>query len=62
MKFIRKRTVLTLLASIVYILMPIDILPEALPLVGAVDDSLFFGYFVKLFMEDIQNYKDSKKR
>jgi len=51
-----------LLASIAYIVMPIDMLPDALPFVGTVDDALVFGYFVKLLMEDRQNYKESKKR
>ena len=62
MKFFRKRTILMLLASIAYIVMPIDMLPDALPFVGTVDDALVFGYFVKLLMEDRQNYKESKKR
>jgi len=62
MKFFRKRTIAMLLASIAYIVMPIDMLPDALPFVGTVDDALVFGYFVKLLMEDRQNYKESKKR
>jgi uncharacterized membrane protein YkvA (DUF1232 family) len=62
MKNLRKRTILVFLASIAYICMPVDVLPDALPFIGPVDDSLIFGYFVKLFMEDRQNYKNSKKR
>jgi len=62
MKIFRKRTIFMFLASIAYIVMPIDMLPDALPFVGTVDDALVFGYLVKLFMEDRQNYKDSKKR
>ena len=42
--------------SILYLLNPLDIIPEALPIVGIVDDTLVFGVFLALLSRDVKKY------
>jgi len=42
--------------SILYILNPLDIIPEALPIIGIVDDTLVFGVFLALLSRDVKKY------
>lgn len=42
--------------SILYLLNPLDIIPEALPIIGIVDDTLVFGVFLALLSRDVKNY------
>ena len=42
--------------SIIYLLNPLDIIPEALPIIGIVDDTLVFGVFLALLSRDVKKY------
>jgi uncharacterized membrane protein YkvA (DUF1232 family) len=42
--------------SILYLLNPLDLIPEALPLIGIVDDTLVFGVFLALLSRDVKKY------
>jgi uncharacterized membrane protein YkvA (DUF1232 family) len=42
--------------SILYILNPLDFIPEALPIIGIVDDTLVFGVFLALLARDVKKY------
>ena len=42
--------------SILYLLNPLDIIPEALPIIGIVDDTLVFGVFLALLSRDVKKY------
>jgi uncharacterized membrane protein YkvA (DUF1232 family) len=42
--------------SILYLLNPFDIIPEALPIIGIVDDTLVFGVFLALLSRDVKKY------
>ena len=42
--------------SLLYILNPLDLIPEALPIIGIVDDTLVFGVFLALLSRDVKKY------
>ena len=42
--------------SVVYLLNPLDLIPEALPIIGIVDDTLVFGVFLALLSQDVRRY------
>ena len=42
--------------SILYLINPLDIIPEALPIIGIVDDTLVFGVFLALLSRDVKKY------
>jgi uncharacterized membrane protein YkvA (DUF1232 family) len=42
--------------SILYILNPLDLIPEALPIIGVIDDTLVFGVFLALLSRDVKKY------
>jgi uncharacterized membrane protein YkvA (DUF1232 family) len=42
--------------SILYILNPLDLIPEALPIIGIIDDTLVFGVFLALLSRDVKKY------
>jgi uncharacterized membrane protein YkvA (DUF1232 family) len=42
--------------SILYLLNPLDLIPEALPIIGIVDDTLVFGVFLALLSRDVKKY------
>lgn len=39
-----------------YLLNPLDLIPEAIPLIGIVDDALVFGVFLALLSRDVKKY------
>lgn len=54
-------TVITLLASVLYFVSPIDIIPDFIPLVGHMDDMIVFGFVRDAAKADINKYKKWKK-
>jgi uncharacterized membrane protein YkvA (DUF1232 family) len=47
--------------AVAYLISPIDVIPDFIPLVGYVDDAAVFGLVVKSFMSEIEEYKNWKK-
>ena len=47
--------------AVAYLISPIDVIPDFIPLVGYVDDAAVFGLAVKSFMSEIEEYKNWKK-
>ncbi len=56
-KKILMRTVITILAAIIYIVNPGDILPDILPIVGHMDDAGVIAFVVKIVRDDLNEYK-----
>lgn len=55
----RKTPVGTLVGAIlglVYLFNPMDVVPDVLPVLGLVDDSLVFGLFLTLLSRDVKQY------
>lgn len=50
------KSVVSLLASVIYIVNPIDIFPDVIPVIGRLDDKLVLGYFIKKLNDEIQKF------
>lgn len=44
------------LLGLVYLANPLDLIPEALPGIGVIDDALVFGVFLAFLSRDVRNY------
>lgn len=50
------KSVVSLLASAIYIVNPIDIFPDIIPIIGRIDDKLVLGFFIKKLNDEIQKF------
>ena len=53
-------SVLVFIAGIVYLISPIDIIPDFLPLVGQIDDAIILVLCMYFLEKDLQKYKEWK--
>lgn len=54
-----KETVIMIIAGLIYLVMPIDLIPDFL-MGGYIDDTLVIGYVVKKSSEELRMYKEWK--
>jgi uncharacterized membrane protein YkvA (DUF1232 family) len=52
-----KQTRTVLIIALLYILSPIDLMPDAIPLLGMVDDVLVAGYALRLAAAELERYR-----
>ena len=50
-------TVITILAAIIYVVNPGDILPDILPVIGHADDAGVIAFVIKIVRDDLKDYK-----
>lgn len=49
-------------AALLYIINPVDIVPDFIPLVGYIDDAMVIGFCIKLVESDLEAYRHWKNR
>jgi len=54
------RTIASIAATLLYIVNPIDIVPDFIPGVGLLDDVLIIAVCLRLVAKDLQDYRDWK--
>lgn len=42
--------------GLIYLINPLDLVPDMIPVLGMVDDSLIFGLFLALLSRDVKKY------
>lgn len=47
--------------AVAYLILPVDIIPDVIPVLGYVDDAAVFGFVVKMFAAEIEKYKTWKE-
>jgi uncharacterized membrane protein YkvA (DUF1232 family) len=52
-----KKTALVLTCAFLYLLSPVDIAPDILPLIGFVDDVAVLAFAFSLIKDDLENYR-----
>ena len=52
-----KKTVLVITFSLLYLISPVDFLPDVIPLLGFADDIALLAFAFNLIKDDLENYK-----
>ncbi|HOJ19705.1 MAG TPA: YkvA family protein [Ignavibacteriaceae bacterium] len=55
-------TIAAIVVALLYILSPIDLIPDFIPIVGYIDDALVLGTCLSMVEADLHAYKDWKIR
>ncbi len=53
-------TIITLVAGIVYLVSPVDLLPDVVPFMGQIDDAAVLGFVLMGAHNDIKSYEEWK--
>ena len=53
-------TVVALIAGIAYILFPIDVIPDFIPVIGWLDDGAIFYFLLKRLMYELNRYSAAR--
>jgi len=53
-------TIAAIVFALLYVLNPLDLIPDILPIVGFIDDALAFSVAFKLVEKDLKKYKEWK--
>ena len=53
-------SIAAIVAALLYVLNPLDLIPDVIPIVGYVDDALVIAACLAMVEQDLQNYKEWK--
>lgn len=56
------KTISAAVVGLLYVINPIDIIPDFIPFIGQVDDALVLGFCLKLIEKDLLKYKNWKDK
>ncbi len=57
---ITNKTKLIIAGTLAYVILPIDVIPDFIPIVGWLDDAFVLGLAMNTLSEEIENFKASK--
>jgi uncharacterized membrane protein YkvA (DUF1232 family) len=50
-------TIISIVSTLIYIVSPIDLIPDPIPGIGYIDDIILFGWVLKSIHSDVEEYK-----
>lgn len=50
-------TIISIVSTLIYIVSPIDLIPDPIPGVGYIDDIILFGWIFKSIHSDVEEYR-----
>lgn len=53
-------TLIAIVAALIYVLSPIDLIPDFIPVVGLADDAIVVGLCLEIARTDLENYRKWK--
>ncbi len=54
-------TIAALTGALLYVLSPLDVIPDFIPLAGFIDDAAVFGFVLVLSKDDLARYREWRK-
>ena len=58
---IPKRSIILVVAALLYLIAPVDIVPDFIPLTGFLDDITVIGFVIKQVSQELEKYKAWKE-
>lgn len=58
----RKRFYLILVGSVLYFVLPFDLISDLAPLVGITDDAVVLGILIKFFADEARRYREQFRK
>jgi len=55
-------SIAAVVTALLYVLSPVDLIPDPIPIIGYVDDALIVGACLAMIENDLQNYKEWKMK
>ncbi|MBP2280509.1 uncharacterized membrane protein YkvA (DUF1232 family) [Psychrobacter sp. PL15] len=55
------KTISAVVVGLLYVLNPIDVIPDFIPIIGHIDDALVLTFCLKLIKKDLEKYQTWKK-
>lgn len=56
-KAVPVKTIISIISALIYLISPVDIIPDFIPGVGYVDDAAVIAFVVKCVLSDIEDYR-----
>ncbi len=56
-KEIPYNTIIAIIATLLYVISPVDIIPDVIPVVGFADDAMAVAFCMKMLHDDLEKYK-----
>lgn len=57
---VSSKVYLAVAGALAYVVFPIDVIPDFIPIAGFLDDAFVLGYVIKTFSDEIERYKAFK--
>lgn len=55
-KNISKKSIVAVVAALIYFVNPFDLIPDFIPVLGQIDDMLVLGYLIKMLNKEIERF------